>query len=153
MIRGQANSNNGTLRAGWPIVLSRSSIFRTVYYEDQRSLRGELDLMSRYHLRGYAAWRIGDEDPAFWTINKPTTTRRSSAENCGLRNLVIYHCKVKAKPSGAACWACEQPESRNGANGDWLEYLRQRVVAHYQPVLHTRRLSLQSGICEGLGLP
>jgi len=48
---------------------------RTVYYEDQRSLRGELDLISRYHLRGYAAWRIGDEDPAFWTVSKRTASR------------------------------------------------------------------------------
>ncbi|HLI30889.1 MAG TPA: glycosyl hydrolase family 18 protein [Terriglobia bacterium] len=48
---------------------------RTVYYEDQRSLRGELDLVSRYRLRGYAAWRLGDEDPAFWTTNKPIASR------------------------------------------------------------------------------
>lgn len=46
---------------------------RTIYYENRRSLRGELELISRYHLRGYAAWRMGDEDPAFWTVSKRAT--------------------------------------------------------------------------------
>lgn len=42
----------------------------TIYYEDSRSLSGELKLVSHYHLRGYAAWRLGDEDPRFWTLSE-----------------------------------------------------------------------------------
>ena len=45
----------------------------TVYYEDRRSLLGEIELMRRLHLRGYAAWRIGDEDPALWTVSGIST--------------------------------------------------------------------------------
>jgi spore germination protein YaaH len=40
----------------------------TGWYEDSRSLGGKLDLMRRYRLRGFAAWRVGDEDPRFWTL-------------------------------------------------------------------------------------
>jgi spore germination protein YaaH len=39
---------------------------RTVWFDDARSLREKLKLVERYHLRGYAAWRLGLEDPAFW---------------------------------------------------------------------------------------
>jgi spore germination protein len=41
---------------------------RTVYYENAISLRQKLQLISDYHLKGFAAWRIGSEDPAFWGL-------------------------------------------------------------------------------------
>ncbi|MGH9375732.1 MAG: glycosyl hydrolase family 18 protein [Terriglobia bacterium] len=47
----------------------------TIYYEDRRSLSGELNLVSQYHLRGYAAWRLGDEDPGFWTVSEISARR------------------------------------------------------------------------------
>ncbi len=40
----------------------------TGWYEDSRSLDAKLELMRKYHLRGFAAWRLGVEDPAFWTL-------------------------------------------------------------------------------------
>lgn len=38
-----------------------------VWYENQRSLQEKLKLVRQYHLHGYSAWRLGQEDPAFWT--------------------------------------------------------------------------------------
>jgi spore germination protein YaaH len=40
----------------------------TGWYEDIRSLEAKLELMQKYHLRGFAAWRLGVEDPAFWSL-------------------------------------------------------------------------------------
>ncbi len=37
-----------------------------IWYENERSLREKLKLVKRYHLRGYSAWRLGQEDPSFW---------------------------------------------------------------------------------------
>jgi len=39
---------------------------RTAWFDDARSLREKLKLAELYHLRGYAAWRLGVEDPGFW---------------------------------------------------------------------------------------
>ncbi|HEV2352405.1 MAG TPA: glycosyl hydrolase family 18 protein [Terriglobia bacterium] len=41
---------------------------RTVWYEDSRSLKEKLSLMQQYGLRGFAAWRLGDEGPEFWPL-------------------------------------------------------------------------------------
>jgi spore germination protein YaaH len=38
----------------------------TAWFDDARSLREKLKLMQLDHLRGYAAWRLGVEDPEFW---------------------------------------------------------------------------------------
>jgi spore germination protein YaaH len=38
------------------------------WYEDSVSLEAKLELMQKYHLRGFAAWRLGFEDPKFWTL-------------------------------------------------------------------------------------
>jgi spore germination protein YaaH len=40
----------------------------TGWYDDSRSLEAKLELMQEYHLRGFAAWRLGVEDPGFWTL-------------------------------------------------------------------------------------
>jgi spore germination protein YaaH len=40
----------------------------TGWYEDSRSLEAKLELVQKYHLRGFAAWRLGVEDPGFWTL-------------------------------------------------------------------------------------
>ncbi len=37
-----------------------------VWFENQRSLHEKLKLVRQYHLRGYSAWRLGQEDPEFW---------------------------------------------------------------------------------------
>lgn len=38
----------------------------TAWFEDRRSLHEKLKLVRKYHLRGFSAWRLGQEDPAFW---------------------------------------------------------------------------------------
>ena len=46
--------------------LREGSTVRTAWFDDARSLREKLQLVQQYHLRGYAAWRLGVEDPEFW---------------------------------------------------------------------------------------
>jgi spore germination protein YaaH len=41
---------------------------RTAWFDDSRSLREKLKLLQAYRLRGFAAWRLGAEDPQFWTM-------------------------------------------------------------------------------------
>jgi len=62
---------------------------RTVWYEDSRSLKEKLDLMEEFGLRGFAAWRLGDEGPDFWPLitsteivraHKPHQQKRPTAE-------------------------------------------------------------------------
>jgi spore germination protein YaaH len=52
----------------------------TGWYENSRSLEAKLGLMQEYRLRGFAAWRLGVEDPAFWTLvteqERPAPKRR-----------------------------------------------------------------------------
>ncbi len=39
-----------------------------IWYENQRSLREKLKLVRRYHLYGFSAWRLGQEDPDLWRL-------------------------------------------------------------------------------------
>ncbi len=47
-----------------------------VFYEDRKSLREKLRLVNQFHLSGLSAWRIGQEDPAFWE-ELPRVRRKS----------------------------------------------------------------------------
>jgi spore germination protein YaaH len=47
---------------------SDDSGLHTGWYENSRSLEAKLELMEKHHLRGFAAWRLGVEDPGFWTL-------------------------------------------------------------------------------------
>jgi spore germination protein YaaH len=47
---------------------SDDSGMHTGWYEDSKSLEVKLELMREYRLRGFAAWRLGVEDPAFWSL-------------------------------------------------------------------------------------
>ncbi len=40
----------------------------TVWFDDRRSYKEKLELVHRYRLRGFAAWRLGTEDPQFWDV-------------------------------------------------------------------------------------
>jgi spore germination protein YaaH len=46
--------------------LLEGDILRIAWFDDARSLREKQRLVQFYHLRGYAAWRLGVEDPEFW---------------------------------------------------------------------------------------
>jgi len=54
---------------------------RTVWFEDARSLGAKLDLVRLYDVRGFAAWRLGVEDPSFWECarHKPLTDAAAAA--------------------------------------------------------------------------
>ena len=53
-------------------------IQHTAWFDDARSLREKLQLVESYHLRGFAAWRLGVEDPEFWSLEegKPVIRER-----------------------------------------------------------------------------
>ncbi len=52
-------------RTSW-FQLRVSDSLRTAWFDDARSLREKLKLVQIDRLRGYAAWRLGVEDPEFW---------------------------------------------------------------------------------------
>ena len=52
-------------RTAW-FQLREGETLRTAWIDDARSLREKISLVPLYDLRGYAAWRLGVEDPEFW---------------------------------------------------------------------------------------
>ena len=38
------------------------------YFDDANSLARKVALVQSFHLAGIAAWRLGFEDPAFWSL-------------------------------------------------------------------------------------
>jgi spore germination protein YaaH len=46
--------------------LREDDTLRTAWFDNARSLREKIKLVQLNHLRGYAAWRLGVEDPEFW---------------------------------------------------------------------------------------
>jgi spore germination protein YaaH len=62
-------------RAPW-FQYREASELHTVWYDDSRSYKEKLQLVREYRLRGFAAWRLGTEDPQFWSVaaaaTKPT---------------------------------------------------------------------------------
>lgn len=45
-----------------------SGILRSVWYENARSIQEKLRLLEQFRLRGFAAWRLGMEDPRIWSL-------------------------------------------------------------------------------------
>ena len=60
---------------------------RSVWYEDARSIQEKLRLLERYRLRGFAAWRLGMEDPRIWSMisamQESQTPRNEKTEATG----------------------------------------------------------------------
>ncbi|MGH9521376.1 MAG: glycosyl hydrolase family 18 protein [Terriglobales bacterium] len=52
-------------RSPW-FAYDRDGCRNVVWYENSRSLREKMGLLAKYHLHGFSAWRLGQEDPAFW---------------------------------------------------------------------------------------
>ncbi|MCF6093725.1 S-layer homology domain-containing protein [Microaerobacter geothermalis] len=44
----------------------RGNFLYEIWYENERSLTQKLQLVNQYQLAGWGAWRLGQEDPAFW---------------------------------------------------------------------------------------
>ncbi len=51
-------------------VLNNDGVFEYLYIEDARSFAAKYDLIGIYHLRGFSAWVIGEEDPGIWKLLK-----------------------------------------------------------------------------------
>jgi spore germination protein YaaH len=47
-----------------------------IWVEDERSFQAKLEIVTKYHLRGFSVWRIGLEDPHIW-ITLPPIERAS----------------------------------------------------------------------------
>lgn len=45
-----------------------AGLFEWLFVEDARSLPPKLDLLEEYDLRGISVWRLGNEDPAVWSV-------------------------------------------------------------------------------------
>jgi spore germination protein YaaH len=45
-----------------------SGTVNRVWYENARSIQEKLRLLEQYQLRGFAAWRLGMEDPRIWSM-------------------------------------------------------------------------------------
>lgn len=66
-------------RSPWFEYQTNSTVCK-VWYEDARSFSEKLRLVERFRLRGFAAWRLGVEDPRVWSIvatmreNRPAAT-------------------------------------------------------------------------------
>jgi spore germination protein YaaH len=65
-----------------PVQLERTFEFEedggraVVWYQDAETLQRRLELVGRYKLRGFSAWRLGHEDPAAWQHAFPAGPRR-----------------------------------------------------------------------------
>jgi spore germination protein YaaH len=51
-------------RAEW----EEAGVFEYLWLEDARAFAAKLELVSKYHLRGYSVWVLGLEDPATWDV-------------------------------------------------------------------------------------
>lgn len=49
-------------------ILDNDGVFEYLYIEDAKSFAAKLGLVSKYHLCGFSAWVLGEEDPDVWKI-------------------------------------------------------------------------------------
>jgi spore germination protein YaaH len=49
----------------------------TVWFENRRSFEEKLGLVKQFGLRGLAAWRVGYEDPEFWSVTSEWASEES----------------------------------------------------------------------------
>jgi spore germination protein len=52
----------------------------TIWFDDARSYREKLQLARQYRLRGFAAWRLGTENPEFWAVAAEQSKPRPKPE-------------------------------------------------------------------------
>ncbi len=50
-------------------------LFEYLFIENAYSFRAKLELVKKYHLRGFSAWVLGDEDPNIWEVVEKVGTR------------------------------------------------------------------------------
>ena len=47
---------------------SEAGVYEHLWIEDARSFSAKLELVTKYHLRGYSVWVLGLEDPKVWSL-------------------------------------------------------------------------------------
>jgi spore germination protein len=50
---------------------SEDGVLQHAWLEDARAFAAKLELVRKYHLRGYSVWVLGTEDPAVWKRGGP----------------------------------------------------------------------------------
>jgi spore germination protein YaaH len=55
---------------------AHTGVFEYLFVEEKRSFRAKLDLIREYNLRGFSAWRLGQEDPEIWDVLEQDVTVR-----------------------------------------------------------------------------
>jgi spore germination protein YaaH len=67
-------ADHGRKRLQWdPVLKSSYRVYgkgrrhHIIWVEDERSFKAKLEIVEKYHLRGFSVWRIGLEDPHIWT--------------------------------------------------------------------------------------
>ena len=56
---------NETEKDSWAM-WSDAGVYEYLWLEDARAFRAKMELVSKYHLRGYSVWVLGTEDPNVW---------------------------------------------------------------------------------------
>ncbi len=51
-------------------ILDNDGVFEYLYIEDAKSFAAKATLIQKYHLRGFSAWVLGEEDPGIWKMLK-----------------------------------------------------------------------------------
>lgn len=69
-------------RAPW-FQFRDDSGLHTVWFDNSRSFEEKLRLMRQFRLRGLAAWRLGGEDPQFWSLAAAMGKTRATAPGRG----------------------------------------------------------------------
>lgn len=71
--RAKAGTTLDTLHEEPVIRFRDGSTDHVIWYHNAESVKRRIELAKRFRLRGYSAWRIGQEDPSVWTegIGKP----------------------------------------------------------------------------------
>jgi spore germination protein len=49
-------------------VFTNEALNEHIYFEDARSFRAKLALLTKYKFRGFSVWRLGNEDPEVWKV-------------------------------------------------------------------------------------
>jgi spore germination protein YaaH len=65
---GQAVQWDNTAQAPYFSYIADNGIKHTVWFENSESLKQKLTLVSKYDIAGAALWKLGEEDPGFWSV-------------------------------------------------------------------------------------
>ena len=65
---GQAIQWDDTAKSPYFSYLANDGVKHTVWFENSESLKHKLALIAKYDIAGAAMWKLGEEDPGFWSV-------------------------------------------------------------------------------------